>query len=160
MRKIILSIIDFFYPPFSKFISIHNFRYLCTGGSTLVVGILMFFIAYNFILHQQDVLLPFNKTLNSVTAAFIIETSITIPYGFLMNKYIIFSQSELKGRKQLFRYILLVLISMAMNYVLLRIFTRFLGIYPTVSKAIISVGMAAFSYFYQHYVTFEVKKIK
>ncbi|RZK64487.1 MAG: GtrA family protein, partial [Pedobacter sp.] len=35
MRKALLRIIDFFYPPFSRWLSLHTFRYLVSGGSTV-----------------------------------------------------------------------------------------------------------------------------
>ncbi|RZL29897.1 MAG: hypothetical protein EOO96_19255, partial [Pedobacter sp.] len=55
MRKAILAFIDFFYPPFKKFISLHNFRYLATGGSTFVLGLVIFYLAYNYVFLTEEV---------------------------------------------------------------------------------------------------------
>ncbi|KQN33421.1 hypothetical protein ASE92_16635 [Pedobacter sp. Leaf41] len=158
MRKAILSFIDFFYPPFKRFISLHNFRYLATGGSTFVLGLVVFYLAYNYLFLTEEVKV-LAMTLKRNTMALIVEFAIVIPYSFLLNKYVIFTHSEVKSRTQLFRFINLQFINMLLNYVLLKFFVEMLGIYPTISRLVVSVGIAGFSYLYQHYFTFSVKKI-
>lgn len=158
MRKAILAFIDFFYPPFKKFISLHNFRYLATGGSTFVLGLVMFYVAFNFIFSTEEVKFLF-FTLKRNTAALAVEFIVVIPYSFILNKYLIFTHSEVKSRVQLFRFLNLQLINMLLNYVLLKFFVEMLGIYPTISRLVVSVAIALFSYLYQHYFTFSVKKL-
>ena len=158
MRKAILSFIDFFYPPFKRFISLHNFRYLATGGSTFVLGLVVFYLAYNYLFLTEEVKV-LAMTLKRNTMALIVEFAIVIPYSFLLNKYVIFTHSEVKSRTQLFRFLNLQFINMLLNYVLLKFFVEMLGIYPTISRLVVSVGIAGFSYLYQHYFTFSVKKI-
>jgi putative flippase GtrA len=158
MRKAILSFIDFFYPPFKRFISLHNFRYLATGGSTFVLGLVVFWLAYNYLFLTEEVKV-LAMTLKRNTMALIVEFAIVIPYSFLLNKYVIFTHSEVKSRTQLFRFLNLQFINMLLNYVLLKFFVEMLGIYPTISRLVVSVGIAGFSYLYQHYFTFSVKKI-
>jgi putative flippase GtrA len=103
MRKILLNFIDFFYPPFSRWLSPHTFRYIVSGGTTLMIGIVGYYIAYNFILKQQDVRLG-SLLITAPIAALGIESIITFIIGFALNKYLVFTQSNLKGRIQLFRY--------------------------------------------------------
>jgi putative flippase GtrA len=159
MRKLILAIIDFFYPPFKKFISLHNFRYLATGGSTFALGYITYYIAFKFLFQTDEVDIWF-FALKRETAALAIDFAIVIPVSFILNKYIIFTHSELKGRVQLFRFINLQFINILLNYVLLKFFVEILQIYPTISRLIVSVLIAIFSYLYQHYFTFSVKKLR
>lgn len=156
MRRAILAFIDFFHPPFKKYISLHNFRYLATGGSTFVLGQVIFYIAYNFVFLNDLKYFDFTISRNSISLA--VEFAIVIPYSFILNKYIIFTHSEVKSRVQLFRFLNLQLINMLLNYVLMKGFTDILNIYPTISRLIVGVGIAGFSYIYQHYFTFSVKK--
>jgi putative flippase GtrA len=162
MRNAILSIIDFFHPPFKKFISKHNFRYLATGGGTLLLGILSYYFAYFFIFKTHEVnfwLIVVQKE----TACLFFDYAVVIPTSFLLNKYVIFTHSELKGRVQLFRFINLQIINILANYVLLKFLLELLRDYPTLamfSRIAVSVLMALFSYMYQHYFTFSVKKFK
>lgn len=160
MRKAILALIDFFHPPFRKYISLHNFRYLATGGSTLLLGILTYYFAYFFIFKTQEVNLWF-IVVERETACLFTDYAIVIPTSFILNKYLIFTQSELRGRVQLFRFINLQFINILANYVLLKFLLELLKDFPTLSllsRVIVSILMAIFSYLYQHYFTFGVKK--
>lgn len=158
MRSLILAVIDFFYPPFKKYISIHNFRYLATGGFTFVLGYLVYYVAYKYVFLQEEVhfwMLPLKRE----TAALAVDFAVVIPISFILSKYVIFTHSELKGTTQLFRFLNLQLINILLNYVLLKFFVEIFHIYPTISRLIVSVSIALFSYIYQHYFTFSVKKI-
>lgn len=55
IRLFIISVIDYFYRPFQKFIPLETFRYAATGGFNTVLDILLYFICYNFILDKHVV---------------------------------------------------------------------------------------------------------
>jgi len=161
MRPLILACIDFFHPPFKKFISLHNFRYLATGGGTLLLGILSYYFAYFFLFKTKEINFGF-IVVQRETASLFFDYAVAIPTSFLLNKYVIFTHSELKGRVQLFRFLNLQLINILANYVLLKFLLELFREYPTLamlSRIAVSVLMALFSYIYQHYFTFSVKKI-
>jgi putative flippase GtrA len=161
MRKALLRIIDFFYPPFSRWLSLHTFRYLVSGGSTVVSGIITYYICYNWILKQQDIHIdsPFlPKLITAPSAALAIESIITLCVGFTLNKYLIFTASDLKGRVQLFRYSSVWVTNILINLALLKVLHEGLGVYPTIAKTIIALVLAVYSYFSQKYFTFRVKK--
>ncbi|MEJ7558745.1 MAG: GtrA family protein [Pedobacter sp.] len=161
MRKALLRLIDFFYPPFSRWLTPHTFRYLVSGGSTVVSGIITYYICYNWILKQTDIRIDIPFLPNLITApsaALAMETIITFCIGFLLNKYLIFTSSDLKGRVQLFRYASVWVTNVLLTLALLKLLHEGLGIYPTVAKTIISLLLAVYSYFSQKYFTFRVKK--
>ncbi|WP_316749407.1 GtrA family protein [Pedobacter gandavensis] len=161
MRKALLKLIDFFYPPFSKYISLHTFRYIASGGTTTAAGIVIYYIVYNWVLKQQDVHLTISflpKLITAPIAALAIESVITFFIGFTLNKYLVFTKSTLKGRIQLFRYASVVATNILINYALFKVLVEAFGFYPTVTKVIISLLLAVFSYFSQKHFTFKVKK--
>jgi len=158
MRQAILAFIDFFYPPFKKYISLHNFRYLATGGSAFVLGYIVYYLSYKFLFQTEEVKFLF-FTLKRETAALAVDFAFVIPYSFLLNRYVIFTHSEVKGHVQLFRFLNLQFINALLNFFMLKFFVEILSIYPTVSRLVVSVLIAVFSYLYQHYFTFSVKKI-
>lgn len=158
MRLFILSFIDFFHPPFKKFISLHNFRYLATGGSTFALGYIVYYLSYKFMFSTEEVPCLF-FTLKRETAALAVDFAVVIPYSFILNRYVVFTHSEVRGRVQLFRFLNLQLINILLNFFLLKFFVEILEIYPTISRLVVSVLIAAFSYLYQHYFTFSVKKL-
>lgn len=157
MRKAILKCIDFFYPPFKSLFSLHTFRYMASGGFTAVSGIVAYFIIYNFVLHQKDIQVS-GYLITAPVAALAIESVFTFCLGFVLNKYLVFTQSNLKGRIQLFRYGTVVVTNILLNYALLKILVEGFGFYPSVSKAIITILLTIFSYFSQKHFSFKVKK--
>jgi putative flippase GtrA len=158
IRHIVLGVIDFFHKPFENVIGKTTFRYLACGGSNTVSDILIYFISYNYILHKQPVHFE-GLTITAHIFAFLISFSISFPIGFALSKYIVFPESNLKGRVQLFRYALLVGMCIILNYVFLKLFVEVCHIYPTPSKIITTALVAVFSYFSQRKFTFKVKPI-
>lgn len=133
---------------------IKTFRYLACGGGNTVLDILIYFISYNFILDKSIVDLRY-FSISPHIAAFIIAFLITFPTGFLLMRYIVFTDSILKGRVQLFRYFLLVFVCILLNYIFLKFFVEQLGFYPTISKILTTVIVVSFSYMTQRYYTFK-----
>ncbi|WP_199140857.1 GtrA family protein [Pedobacter sp. ASV12] len=161
MRKRALMIIDFFYPPFKKWFSLHTFRYMASGGITAATGIVVFYIAYNWVFHQRDLVLDFDylpKVITAETAALMVETPITFMVGFTLNKYLVFTQSNLKGRIQLFRYGTVVATNFLLNLALIKIMVQGFGFYGSVAKIITTMILIIFSYFSQKHFSFRVKK--
>jgi len=159
MRKALLKIIDFFYPPFARWLPIHTFRYIVSGGANTASGIILYFIIYNYLLHQQDVILPFKPgMITAPVATLIIEAPLTFLIGFTLNKYIVFTKSELKGRIQMFRYAIVVGVNLMLNFAMIKIMVETFNFYPTISKIITTVFLAIMSYFIQTHFSFRVKK--
>lgn len=158
MRQLILTIIDFFHPPFKKYISQHNFRYLAVGGSTFVLGYLVYYLSFYHLFHTEDVDFVY-FTLKRGTAAMAVDFAFVIPYSFIMNRYVVFTHSEVRGRVQLFRFMNLQFINILLNIALYKFLADVLLIYPTVARFAVQVLIAGFSYLYQHYFTFSVKKL-
>ncbi|MFN0257834.1 GtrA family protein [Pedobacter ureilyticus] len=157
MRKLALRIIDFFYPPFKNWFSIGTFRYMASGGFTAASGIVAYFVIYNYLLRQQDVHIN-GYLITAPIAALALESVFTFIVGFTLNKYLVFTQSNLKGRIQLFRYGTVVCTNILLNYALMKILVEGFQFYPSISKAFITVILAIFSYFSQKYFSFRVKK--
>src|SRR5260370_11022794 len=132
-KKMIIGFIDFFYPPFCKIMPLQTFRYAACGGANTVLDIFIFFISFNFILHKQDLDLGLIVVKPHI-ASFIISFCITFPIGFLLNRNIVFTQSTLHGRVQLFRYFVMVMICLLLNYIFIKLFVEQFHIYPTIAK--------------------------
>ena len=161
MRKFALKIIDFFYPPFQRWLSLHTFRYMASGGTTAATGIVVFYLTYNYLFHQKDVALQIEhlpKLITAETASLLVETPITFFVGFFLNKYLVFTQSNLKGRIQLFRYGSVVATNFLLNLALIKIMVEGFGFYGSVAKIITTFILIIFSYFSQKHFSFKVKK--
>lgn len=150
----ITTVIDFFYPPFSKYVTLQFFRYGVSGAANLVFNWILYFIIFNFVLQKQMLHLGF-VTLSSHIAAFTLTFGITFFSGFLLQKYVTFSESDLRGRIQLMRYLFVVAINLFINYLGLKLLVDVLSFYPTPSNMAISIFTTFFSYFSQKKFTFK-----
>jgi putative flippase GtrA len=160
--QIITKIVDFFYRPFSKYIPQQLFRYAACGGGNMVLDWVLYFFIYNFVIGHELVYisLPFASNLSPICLTphiltFLIVFPITLLTGFWLNRNITFTQSSLRGYKQLWRYILIVALNLLVNYLGLKICVDILGFYPTPSKMLITIVTVAISFFGQKYFSFK-----
>ena len=161
LAQIITKIIDFFYPPFRRIMSEQVFRYAACGGGNLVLDWVLYFLIYNFVIGHEIVNLQFTifnsqftQAITPHIATLCIVFPITLLTGFWLQKNVTFTQSDLHSARQLFRYIVIVAVNLAINYFGLKLCVETLGWYPTPSKMCITLVTVAVSYFGQKYYTF------
>ncbi|MDP4284003.1 MAG: GtrA family protein [Bacteroidota bacterium] len=153
MRQKIISFIDYFYPPFRKLMPLQTFRYAVCGGSNMLLDITLFYVSFNYILHQHILDLGF-VSLKPYNAALGMAFCITFPLGFLLNKFIVFNSSYLRSYIQLFRYVLIVAVNLSLNYAIINALVQYLHFFPTIAKIIATVFIVTFSYLSQKHFTF------
>ena len=164
LAQIITKIIDFFYRPFSRWFSPQLFRYAACGGGNMVLDWVLYFLIYNFVIGYQllYITLPFREGVDFCITPHIATLCIVFPItlltGFWLNKYVTFTQSNLRGSKQLMRYIAIVALNLAVNYFGLKLCVEYFGWYPTPSKMFITLITIAISYFGQKYYSFRISK--
>jgi putative flippase GtrA len=157
--KWITTMVDFFYPPFRKYMTLQFFRYGVTGVANMAFDWVLYFVTFHYILDKQMLDLGF-ETLSSHIAAMVIVFPITFTSGFLLQKYVTFSASEIKGRVQIFRYLTVVLANLLINYIGLKLLVDVVGLFPTPSKMIVTIITTIFSYFSQKKFTFKMNRAK
>ena len=166
LAHILTKIIDFFYPPFRKVMSEQLFRYAACGGGNLVLDWILYFLVYNYMVGHELVYLTFpplwggqgwGLCITPHIASLCIVFPITLLTGFWLQKNVTFSSSNLHSARQLGRYVVIVMINLAINYFGLKLCVEALGWYPTPSKMVITLITVAISYLGQKYFTF-VKK--
>jgi putative flippase GtrA len=157
MKTHLINFIDFFYPPFGRFMPLQTFRYAVCGGTNTLLDIFMYFVSYHFILHERNVNLGI-VTISPYVLAFIMSFCISFPTGYFLNKNIVFPQSTLLGRVQLFRYFLLVIICLGLNYIFIKLFVEQFHLYATVAKILTTIIVVSFSYLTQKNFTFKAER--
>lgn len=159
VRDLILPIIDFFYPPFRKIMGLQTFRYAASGGANTVLGLLVFYISFKFLFQEK----PFDAgfyVFEAHSAALFLSFCFSFSFGFFLMKYVVFSDSDMKGKVQLFRYFMLYVFNLGINYVLLRLFVETLKIYPTFAQLMTTVIIILFSYVVQRNFTFKIRNVE
>ena len=155
-KSLLLQIIDAFYPLFKKIMPLQTFRYAACGGGNTALNIIIYFLSYNFVLKKEIVHLPF-VAISPHIAAFIIAFFITFPIGYYLNMFVVFDGSYLRKRIQLFRYFLVVLMCIILNYIFLKLFVERFEWYPTPSMIVTTAIVIVFSYLSQRNFSFKQK---
>ena len=157
IRSFIRSFLEQIHRLFFPFLPVKQFRYAACGGANTALNILIYFLTYNFVL-QKQVLHLSGIAISPHIAAFLIAFCITFPIGFYLSMYVVFQGSYLKRRIQLFRYFMVAMMCIVLNYILLKAFVEGLGIYPTPSMMMTTGIVVLFSYFSPRYFSFRSVK--
>lgn len=157
-RNTILGIIDVFYPLFSRIMPLQTFRYAACGGGNTLLDILLYSLSYNFLFQKQVVHVTGGVAISAYIAAFLVSFTVTFPIGFYLSRYVVWQETSTRKRIQLFRYFLVVMACLVLNYVFLKLFIESFGWFPTPSKIATSVIVVAFSYVSQRHFSFRSVK--
>ena len=155
-RDLFLPVIDFFYPLFRRVMNLQTFRYALSGAANTALGLLVYILSFKIILREEMLDLGFFAFKSHIAALFI-SFCFCFPFGFFLMKYVVFSDSNLKGKIQLFRYFLVYLVNLCLNYVFLKLLVEVLNIYPIPSQILTIAVLILFSYIFQRHFTFRVK---
>ncbi len=134
--------------------NIQTFRYAAAGGSNTLLGLLIYYVSYKHIFFENIFDIGFFAFKGHI-AALIASFCVTFPVGFFLAKYVVFSDSRMKGRIQLFRYLMVCLFNLALNYILLKILVEQFFIYPVIAQIITIIIVVVFSYIAQRNYSFK-----
>jgi len=154
--SIIHSILDFFYPLVKRLFDKTTYYYAVCGVGNLVLSWILFFVFFQFVFEKQLLYVSvIDFTFSAYTLTAFTCFLITFNIGFLLMKYIVFTESGLKGRVQLFRYGLSALISGIVSWGLLKIFIEVFDIFPSIANILASCLVVLVSYLLQRKFTFK-----
>src|SRR5690554_3140556 len=153
MKNGIFKFIDSFYFLFRWLMHLKTYRYAACGGSNLVLDTCLYFIFYHFVFAKQNVDLYF-VVLSPHIASLFFVFPITFTTGFLLNKFVTFTKSNLPWKVQFFRYFVVGMGALLLSYVAMKLFVDLLGIYPTPSRLITVVIAVVYSYILQNKFSF------
>lgn len=134
--------------------NLQTFRYAASGAGNTFLGLVIYYISFKYIFFEK--VFQFGVyAFEGHVAALIASFCITFPVGFFMSKYVVFSDSKMKGRIQLFRYFMICLFNLALNYMLLKVFVEQFKIYPVLAQVITISIVIVFSYIAQRNFSFK-----
>lgn len=157
MKQLLTNILDFFYPPFRRIMPLMTFRYAVCGGVNTLLGLLIWYLSFHFVFNRMVVDLGF-YSFESYTLALVLSSCFSFCFGFILNKFIVFTSSNLKGRIQLFRYFLSFAFNLTLNYFLLKFLVEVMNWDAFLSQILTTVVVIAVSYVSQKYFTFKTKQ--
>ncbi len=156
MSNLIRKFLDLFYPIVSKIFDKTTYYYAACGTGNLVLSWILFFLFYQFVFEKKLWHISFiNFTFTPYTLSAFSCFIISFTLGFLMMKYVVFTQSELKGRIQLFRYGISAIITSSANLVLLKTFVEIFYFFPSLANVLSTCIVVVISYLIQRNFTFK-----
>ena len=122
------------------------FRYFISAGLATWVDITVYFLSFNYLYQKSDIGLFNLYTVSAATASLFLSYTMGLLTNFAITRYLVFNDSELEFHKQLFRYVLVALLVLAMNWLLMRLLIRGFDWWPTLARATsaLTVGMMSF----------------
>ncbi len=135
---------------------IQTFRYAACGGGNTLLGLIMYWVSLHYIFNNS--IFHFGiSAFKPHNAALFFSSGIAFLIGFLLNKYIVFTASNLKGRIQLFRYAVSFIVSLTINYFILQLFVQIFLWKPFISQVITTCIVIGISFLAQKHFTFRTK---
>jgi putative flippase GtrA len=115
---------------------------------------------YNLILQKHNIHL-LDYTISASNFGKAIAILCAFIWGFALNKYVVFTDSPVKGRHQLFRYALIVSTCIGLNFLIINFLIRqfpLFDTFKTLANILTSFVVAIYSYIVQRSFTFKVHK--
>lgn len=151
----ISRVIDIFYTDaVARYIPQRTFRYLACGASNyFILDPLLYFVMYNYVVGHE--VMDFGVVhVSPHILSMMIVFPVTLLSGFWLNRYVAFDATEERARVQLVRYLISIVGSLTISYILMKLLVEACGIWPTPSKVIVSALTAIYSYLAARYFTF------
>ncbi len=134
--------------------NLQTFRYAASGGGNVLLGFIIYVVGYKYIFAEKEFHFGFYAFKGHIAAMFL-SFCITFPVGFFMSKYVVFGDSKMKGRVQLFRYFMICMFNLLFNYLLLKLFVEKWKIYPILAQIFTIAIVVVFSYLSQRHFSFK-----
>lgn len=151
----LIRIIDWLYiKPIERVVSRDTFGYGLCGAANMMLDTLWYFIIYHYVVAERFIDVHFILISPHISTLCIVFP-ITFFTGFWLNRHVAFRVTHLKSRRQLVRYLLSVVGSLAINYVCMKLFVEVFNIWPTPSKMLTTAICVVYSYLAARFFTFK-----
>ena len=99
-------------------------RYLISAGLATWVDVVVYFVSFNYLYKKEDIDIFGFYTVSAPTASLILSYTIGLLTNFTLTKFLVFKESELETHKQLFRYVMVAILVLILNYFLMSLLIR------------------------------------
>jgi putative flippase GtrA len=131
------------------------FRYFISAGIATVVDISVFYLSFNYLFRKQPVSFTSHLVFAAPTVSLFLSTACGVTTNFLITKIFVFHESTLKAHKQLFRYFLVAMFVLSLNYLLMTFLIK-MNWYPTIARTFAALSIGVISFVFHKYFSFRV----
>lgn len=139
-----------------KIINNKIIRYFFSAGTATAVDVTVYFIAFNYFFHKQDLNIFNLMVLSAPTASLILSYTCGLITNFLITKYLVFNESDLRGIHQLMRYVMVALVILMLNYFFMSFLIKILEWYPTIARIVSALSIGVLSFMIHKFYSFKV----
>ena len=133
---------------------LQTFRYAACGGGNTLMGLTIYYLCIKYIFPSETVDFGF-RVIKSHNTALGVSFVASFVVGFLLNKYVVFTSSLMRGKIQLFRYFLSFFLNLVVNYFLLNFFVGVWHLDRFHAQVITTIIIVTLSYLTQKHFTFK-----
>ncbi len=134
------------------------FRYFISAGIATWVDITVYFLAFNYLYQKLDINLFNLITVSAATASLILSYTCGLITNFTISKFMVFKESNLETHKQLFRYVMVAIVILFLNYFMMSFLIKTLDWYPTIARATSALSIGVLSFVIHKSFSFKVKQ--
>jgi putative flippase GtrA len=131
-------------------------RYFFSAGIATAVDVAVYFLAFNFIYEKQDIHLFDFLVLSAPTGSLILSYTCGLLTNFLITKYLVFTESDLRGIHQLARYVMVALLVLLLNYIFMSFLIKVLEWFPTIARVVSAIAIGMLSFVIHKFYSFRV----
>ncbi|MFI3301688.1 MAG: GtrA family protein [Rikenellaceae bacterium] len=155
IAKVVTWFVDLFYlPPLQQYIPHHLFRYFfCGVCNYFILDTVLYFVLYNYVVGHRYFDMGF-VVVSPHVLAMLIVFPITFFVGFWLNRHVAFNSTAQRAKVQLLKYVVSIVGSLIISYVVLKFLVESCGVWATPAKVTASVVTAVYSYLMARYFTF------
>lgn len=121
-------------------------RYFFSAGTATGVDVLTYFITFNYIFMKMDITFFEQFVISAATLSLMISYSAGLVTNFIITKFIVFTNSDLRSIHQFMRYLLVAFLVLVMNYLLMSLLIKGLDWYPTIARLFSAISIGFMSY--------------
>lgn len=132
-------------------------RFFLSAGVATLVDVLIYFTVISYLLNYQRINFGWYSA-SAHNFSLCISYSCGVIINFLLTKYAVFTESNIRGRKQFRRFALIAFLGFFANYGLLRLFVEIFDFYPTPSRIASALSLGIASYYVHKLFTFKIKE--
>jgi putative flippase GtrA len=131
-------------------------RYFFAAATATLVDVWVYFIAFNYIYDKQNINFFGIYTFAAPTASLILSYTCGLITNFLITKFLVFTNSDLKTWHQFLRFVLVALGVLALNYGVMTFLIKHFEWYPTIARAVSAISIGALSFMVHKTFSFRV----
>ncbi|GAB2689275.1 hypothetical protein GCM10027037_10030 [Mucilaginibacter koreensis] len=130
-------------------------RFLFSAGLGFIVDIVAFYLLFNYVFTSARYhVLGQNITNNNL--AFTISFCMGVVVNFLVNRYMVFTESTLSPSRQFFRFISVAFVGYFANLGLLNLYVDNFHIYPPIARPAAALSLFVASFFVHKFFSFNL----